>query len=281
MNPTTGAVRAGLARGLVEFRHAFTGFQELWGIFFFPVVLLVVVAFMRGGTVPGTEFSLGTMALPSILGMFIAFGLVNVAAVLIIDREDGTLLRAKAIPDGMLAYLLAKVVSVTGSVLVSMLVFLIPGLFLVESVAGNGIAGWAHFAGIFVLGMLAVLPIGAVLGSLFDSPRNLGFVMMPMMALIGISGVFYPITQLPTVVQGIAQVFPIYWLGLGTRAALLPDAMAVVEIGESWRHLETVGVLGAWALVGLVVAPFVLRRMARRESGSAVAARREQAMQRV
>jgi ABC-2 type transport system permease protein len=40
-------------------------------------------------------------------------------------------------------------------------------------------------------------------------------------------------------------------------------------------------VLGAWAVAGLVVAPMVLRRMARRESGSSVAARREKALQRV
>ncbi|MDQ1014284.1 hypothetical protein QFZ43_000833 [Streptomyces afghaniensis] len=51
-----------------------------------------------------------------------------------------------------------------------------------------------------------------------------------------------------------------------------------VEIGESWRHLETVGVLGAWAVFGLLVAPLVLRRMARRESGSSIAARRERAL---
>jgi ABC-2 type transport system permease protein len=40
-------------------------------------------------------------------------------------------------------------------------------------------------------------------------------------------------------------------------------------------------VLGVWAVVGLVLAPFVLRRMARRESGSSVAKRREKALQRV
>ena len=76
-------------------------------------------------------------------------------------------------------------------------------------------------------------------------------------------------------------MFPVYWLGLGMRAAFLPDAAAVVEIGGSWRPLETAAVLGAWALVGLVLAPVVLRRMARRESGSSVAARRDRALQRV
>jgi ABC-2 type transport system permease protein len=61
------------------------------------------------------------------------------------------------------------------------------------------------------------------------------------------------------------------------RSALLPGNMSIIEIDGSWRHLETVGVLGAWA----VVAPIVLRRMARRESGSSVPARRQKAMQRV
>jgi ABC-2 type transport system permease protein len=80
--------------------------------------------------------------------------------------------------------------------------------------------------------------------------------------------------------QWIAQVFPIYWLGLGMRSALLPGSMAAAEIGGSWRHLETIGVLGLWAVAGLILAPIVLRRMARCESGSSVAGRREKAMQR-
>ncbi|MGC5015844.1 hypothetical protein ACLQ2R_34210 [Streptosporangium sp. DT93] len=70
-------------------------------------------------------------------------------------------------------------------------------------------------------------------------------------------------------------------MGLGMRSALLPDAAVAVEIGESWRHLETAGVLGAWAVLGLLLAPVLLRRMVRGESGSSVAARRERALRRV
>ena len=77
------------------------------------------------------------------------------------------------------------------------------------------------------------------------------------------------------------RAFPLYWLGLGTRSALLPASLASVEIGHSWRHLATFGVLGAWAVAGLLVAPILLRRVARRESGSSVAARREKALQHV
>ena len=73
--------------------------------------------------------------------------------------------------------------------------------------------------------------------------------------LAAISGIFYPITHLPVFLQWTGQVFPMYWLGLGMRSALLPNAMAAVEVGHSWRHLATFGVLSAWAIAGLVLAP--------------------------
>jgi ABC-2 type transport system permease protein len=51
---------------------------------------------------------------------------------------------------------------------------------------------------------------------------------------------------------------------------LLPSGAVLAEVDGSWRHLEMLGVLGAWAVVGFVVAPVMLRRMARREPGSTV-----------
>jgi ABC-2 type transport system permease protein len=52
-----------------------------------------------------------------------------------------------------------------------------------------------------------------------------------------------------------------------------------VELGDSWRTGATVLVLAAWAVAGLLLTPRVLRRMARRQSGSQVAAARDQAAQ--
>jgi ABC-2 type transport system permease protein len=78
--------------------------------------------------------------------------------------------------------------------------------------------------------------------------------------------------------QGIGQLFPMYWLGLGMRAALLPSHLAAVEIDGSWRLPYMFLALALWSVLGLATAPPVLRRMARRESGSRVAQRRERAM---
>jgi ABC-2 type transport system permease protein len=81
--------------------------------------------------------------------------------------------------------------------------------------------------------------------------------------------------------QAVARAFPLYWLGLGMRSRLLPPGAAGVELGGSWRHLDTVLVLLAWAAAGLAPAPAALRRTARRESGSSVTRRRYLALRRV
>jgi ABC-2 type transport system permease protein len=282
MNAQLLAVRTGVRRGWIEFKHSFTTFQDLWTYLFPAVALTVVMIFMRHATVPGTNFSLGSRTLPSTVGVGIAFGgLVNLAQALTVEREDGTLLRAKAVPHGMLGYLVGKIVTVASMLLIGLVLQLTPGLVLFDGLAVTSLSGWLTFAWVLIIGLIACLPIGAIIGSLFSSPRSMGLVMLPIFGLIATSGIFYPITNFPSWLQVVGQIFPIYWLGLGMRSAMLPSDLAAVEFGHSWRHLETLGVLGAWALVGLVVAPIILRRMARRESGSSVAARREKFLQRV
>ncbi|MEV1004800.1 ABC transporter permease [Nonomuraea sp. NPDC050202] len=276
MNATV--LRAGWSRGLIELRQSFTNGAELFSHFLWPALMVATLFFIRD--LPVGALLLGALALPGILGMNAATGLISMSQQLTADREDGTLLRAKATPHGMPAYLIGKVISVSGGLLADLVIFLVPAVLLVEGLR-IGPDSWPALAWVLALGLVATLPIGAVLGSVFTTARAQGLVQLPFLALIGISGIFYPITALPEWLQWIAQIFPIYWMGLGMRSALLPDSAVAVEIGESWRHLETAGVLGAWAVLSLLVAPVVLRRMARGESGSTVAARRERALQRV
>jgi ABC-2 type transport system permease protein len=276
MNTVT--MRAGLERGRIELRQNLTNGQELWGVLFFPVLGFIVMYFLRGSTVPGTSFSLGTQAVPGILAMTAAFnGMTALAMTMTMDREDGTLLRLKATPHGVPGYLAGKVISRAGTTVVGLLVPMLAAALLFDGLQ----VSWLTLLWVLALGLVALLPLGAIMGSLANSTQGLSIVTLPIMVLMAISGLFYPITGFPDWLQSIAQVFPLYWLGLGLRSALLPDSVAVAEIGESWRHLETIGVLGAWAVIGLLLAPPVLRRMARRESGSAVAARQEKAMQRL
>ena len=282
MNPTQAAIRTGFSRGWIEFKQVLVSSQDMWNLLFFPVGTLVAMYFMRNASVPGVHFSLGAQTMPGVLGMQVMLGgMIGVAAALMVEREDGTLLRAKATPNGMLGYLVGKIVSASGGTLIGILLVLVPGLVMLDGLVLDGLGGAMTMVWVLVLGLAATMPLGAVFGSLGDNPRNLGLLMLPTTGLVAISGIFYPITAMPQWLQMVAQAFPMYWLGLGMRSALLPPALVSAEIGDSWRHWETAGVLGLWAVAGLLVAPSILRRMARGESGSRVAARRERAMQRV
>ncbi|MFI6519128.1 ABC transporter permease [Spirillospora sp. NPDC050679] len=278
---STAAVRAGWSRGAIEFRQSFSNGADLTSHLLWPALMLVALWFLRDREFGDSGLALGTLALPSILGMNVAMGMVSMSQHLTADREDGTLLRARATPDGVRGLLVGKVVSVGGGLLADLAILMVPGALLVEGMRVEGAGSWLTLGWVLVLGLAATLPAGAALGSLFTSTRSQGLVQLLVLGVISISGVFYPITSLPGWLQGVAQAFPVYWLGLGMRSALLPDAAVAVEIGQSWQHLETAGVLGAWTVAGLVVAPLVLRRMARRESGSNVAERRERALRRV
>jgi ABC-2 type transport system permease protein len=283
MSPTVHAARLGLARGWTEFRHYLTSPQDLAWNLFVAVVFVVVLLFQRNARVEGSTLPLAMLTLPGILGMWVAVGgYQGAGGALAVEREDGTLLRAKAVPQGMVGYLVGRIVSVSLSILATLAIIFAAGVVVLPDLAASVRTGWPTLLWVLALGLLATLPWGAVIGSLVRSPNAaFGLAMLPTIGLAAISGIFYPISALPGWVQGVAQAFPVYWLGLGIRSALLPDAAAAVELAGSWRHLETAAVLGAWAVAGLLIAPTVLRRMARRESGSAMEARRLQHLRRV
>jgi ABC-2 type transport system permease protein len=278
-SPSVTSLRSGLTGGLVELRQAFSGAaligQPLW-----PGATLVALFFLRHREFKASSFTIGALMLPSAIGMFVAFGMMLMVQYVPADREEGTLLRVKATPNGILGYLASKLVTSSLSVLVYLAMIGVPGAFIVGGLQLANIS-WATPG----LGARprhdrhpaprrhpwAVVP----------SPRSVGYVSLPLLGLVAVSGIFYPITVMPGWLQGIAQAFPVYWLGLGMRSALLPAGAASVEIAGSWRSPQTAAVLGAWALAGLIIAPSVLKRMARRESGSRVAERRQRALHRV
>ncbi|HEV3355564.1 MAG TPA: ABC transporter permease [Pseudonocardiaceae bacterium] len=264
-------IRLGLARGRIELRHIFVMPSELVQHFLPTVVFMVVIAFLRSAPLGGSTVPLGAVILTSVLGSGLCSGgLVLMTQTLAADRDDGTLLRAKALPNGMPAYLTGKTLVASGFALANVAIMLVYALLLFHDLALPGVGGWLTFVLVTVLGLLATLPIGAVLGSLFPNARVSAVIAIPILVLTGISGILVPITVLPEWVQWIAQVFPMYWLGLGMRSALLPDSAMIAEIGHSWRDWETFAVLGAWAILGLVLAPVVLRRMTRRGTGKAI-----------
>lgn len=281
MDPRLHAIRNGLRRGWTEFKLSIRSPQDQGFYLFMALVTLIYLYFNRADRVEGTDLYFPAVALPSILGAMVAFNMViGPAYTLAMEREDGTLLRARAVPHGLIGYVTGQVEVNSLGLVPGFAVILIPSALLFEGVMSQGAVGWVTVAWVVVLGLLATLPIGIMIGSLVPGVQKVGtWGMLPMLVLLGTSGIFFPIQELWGWVQALAQVFPVYWLGLGMRSAFLPEAAAALEVDGSWRTPQTVMVLTAWAVFGLIVAPIVLRRMVRRQSGSQVAAAQQEAVQ--
>ena len=281
MSARRHAIKVGLNRGWAELKLSLRSPQDQG---FYIVVALIVLGYLYGNRatpLEGTDLYLPSVALPSLLGGLLAFGaVVGPTYTLALEREDGTLLRAKALPHGMTGYVTGQLLFQSMSVVPMFLVILVPSFLLFDGLAHRGALGWLTMLWVLLLGLLATLPIGMIIGSVVPSPQKVGtWGILPVMVLAAISGVFVPVQALWGWVQTIAQVFPMYWIGLGMRSAFLPDAAAVLELGGTWRTWQTVAVLAAWAIGSALVMPTLLRRMARRQSGAAVLAAREAAGQ--
>ena len=281
MNPTRHAIGLGLRRGWTEFLLSLRSAQDQGFYLFMGGATLLYLWLNRDSEVPGTDLLLPTVALPSMLGALLAFGvIIGPASSLAMEREDGTLLRHKALPHGMQGYVTGQLLLHSLGLVPLLLVILVPGFLLFDGLMSGGASGWLTFAWVLVLGLLATLPLGMILGSVVPGVQKIGtWGMLPVLFVTAISGIFAPVQLLWGWLQVVAQVFPMYWIGLGMRSAFLPDAAAAVELGGSWRTGTTVLVLVAWAVFGLLVTPRVLRRMARKQSGSQVQEAREAALQ--
>jgi ABC-2 type transport system permease protein len=277
------AVACGAHRGRVEFMNSVRAGQDIAYYVIVSLIFLVVLYLNRNNMVEGTDVSVATFMLPGLLALQGVFaGAFGIATVLATEREDGTLLRLKSVPYGVVGYVAGQLVRVCLEIAFSMLIVLIPAAFFVPNLMSDGPLAALGAVGYLLLGLLAVLPLGFIVGSVFKNPRSVGgWGMLVMGAIVWVSGIFVPLATMAWWVQVLGQLTPTYWLGLGLRSTLLPESAVVVEIDGSWRTLLTITVLVIWAIAGALLAPVLLRRMARRESGSSVAARREKALQRV
>lgn len=273
------AVLAGVARhARIEARVQLFTWTAL-GWFLWPAVGLVTLFFLRDTSVMRSAISLAQLGIPGVVAMYVVTGgLLGIGGALVEEREDGTLLRAKTIPGGISAHLAGNMITYGFVALVPVAAFLLVGSVAVETALPATPSRWLLLVAVCLLGLIATMPAGAVLGCLVRGPLAMAVIGTVTMASTAISGIFYPLTALPVWLQWVGQALPTYWIGMGLRAALLPPEAASLELHGSWQLATMTAVLGFWCAAGVLLAPGALRRMARRQSGSVVAAARERVM---
>ncbi|MBT2386686.1 ABC transporter permease [Streptomyces sp. ISL-11] len=270
----------GWNRGWLLIKNAAFSKLELFGLISGPAVLLFFAS-QRSGTVAGTGVELSLLMITGGVAMSAAMeALVSTPGMIGTDREDGTLLRLRGTPDGMPAYLLGRFIHIVARAVAAAILMLLAGRMFFDSPLPQTPERWLTLAWVLVLGIAATVPLGAVLGSLLPSARAAVLLQLPVYAVIMLSGIFTPFTALPKDLQYVIEVFPVKWMAQGMRSALLPDQMLAVESGHSWQRPLVALVLVAWAVLGAWAAPRLMMRVARKESGSKLAARQDAATQR-
>jgi ABC-2 type transport system permease protein len=275
------AVRAGIRRGLTEHWISLRTPSETAFIVIGLAVVGVVLWLNRDAQLaPGVPLT--AFIMPSILTIQLLFiTCYGLATVVVTEREDGTLIRARSLPNGLRAYSTGLLTRTMCEHVETIVLTLVIAAVILGASFGVDWAGLAVILGMLVLGTIALTTFGFVLGTVFRNPRSVGgWGFLAVGALAYVSGLVQPLVTMPAWVQVIGQGSPLFWIGQGFRWAFLPAEAGAMEPGGSWQLGIAFAVVAAWAVVGLVLAPRLLRRVARRETGSAVEARRQAALQR-
>ena len=81
-----------------------------------------------------------------------------------------------------------------------------------------------------------------------------------MLILQFVSGIFFPLAQLPSAMVHLFSVLPVRWSAELMRESFLPSDFQTVEPTGSWETTKGLVVVAAWLVAGVVAAVVVSRR---------------------
>ena len=249
MNPSI--TRIGILRGGLEIKQFFRQRESVVFTLLFPIILLFIFGSVFTNTIaPGVTFSQYFVA-----GM-IASGLVNtgfqqLAIMIPVERDFGTLKRLRVTPMSPVSYFIGKAILVTVSTAIQVAILILVGRLFFGLILPTSSERWIRFAVLIVLGSVCATILGIAFSAVPKSGRGASAVVSPVVIILQfISGVFFVFSQLPTWMQQIAAVFPLKWLTQGMRSVFLPDSFAMKEPAQSWEFNKTIVILVAWTLIG-------------------------------
>ncbi|PLS18738.1 ABC transporter permease [Bacillus sp. M6-12] len=188
---------------------------------------------------------------PGIVAMMIMSNNMNgVAGQISAWRERGILRRMQGTRLKASTFIAAQI---TARLLLNgtqaLLVVLIAHFVFSIDVAGS----WLSLLFFIILGTLAFMSLGFVIAGVAKNPESAGpiagFVTFPMLFL---GGVFFPISNMPDIIQPFVKVLPISHLSSALRETM--------NLGTSFLELGTETlVLGCWLVGGFVLASYVFK----------------------
>ena len=240
MNKIPSALSLGIRRGGLEIKQFSRQRESVVFTLLFPVILLVIFGSVFTDTIaPNVTFSQYFVA-----GM-IASGLVNtgfqaLAITIPLERDFGALKRLRGTPMPASSYFIGKVILVSVSMVIQILMLLGFGAIFFGVEIPTDINKWITFTWLTLLGSACSTALGIAFSIVPKSGRGASAVVSPIVIILQFfSGVFLIFTQLPSWMQQFAALFPLKWLTQGMRSVFLPNSFASEEVAQSWENGNT------------------------------------------
>lgn len=253
-------------QGSLEIKQFLRSRESVVFTLLFPVMLLVIFgAIFTFEIAPGLKFSQYFISGMIAAGLLSA-GFQNLAIQIPIERDRGVLKRLRGTPMPKYVYFVGKVlmVLVIGVLETALLLAVAVGFYDLHlpSTADK----WVTFGWVSLLGITACTLCGIAFSSVARTAKSAPAVVTPVaLVLQFMSGVFFVFTDLPTVMQRIAAVFPLKWMCQGMRSVFLPESYASQEPAGSWELGRVAVVLALWCVAGLVLCMLTFRWTSRRD----------------
>lgn len=219
----------------------------LFFTFAFPLFFLAIFGLIFAGqSVPDEDLPYINYIAPGVLSWGVGNAAVFAVAFTLVQwRRDDILRLIWRTPTGTGAVVAARATVALGVGLVQAVLFVAVALLPVFGLELT--STWPLALPVLVVGVVAFLGLGLVVGTIADTPEAVGaignFVMVPMAFL---SGAFYPLSEMPGWLQTVSRVLPLRYFDEGVADALSGRA--------TWSSigLDCAALAGFAVLFGLV-----------------------------
>ena len=248
-------IKVGFLRGGLEIKQFMRQRESVVFTLLFPVMLLFIFgSVFKGELAPGVTFSQYFVA-----GM-IASGLVNtgfqqLAIMIPIERDFGTLKRLRGTPVSPISYFIGKTIVVFAAMIVQIAMLIGFGAALFDLNLPTTFDKWFRFTWLILLGSACSTILGIAFSSVPKNGRGASAVVSPIVIILQLfSGVFFVFTTLTFWMQQFAAIFPLKWLTQGMRSVFLPEDFATQEVAGNWEISRIALVLIVLTILGTLLA---------------------------
>jgi ABC-2 type transport system permease protein len=211
---------------------------------------LPIVFFVLLGSVYGNDTIEGVKGSSYLLAGLLGYGVVattfaGLAIVTVIRREDGILKRLRGTPLSSTSYVTAVLCSTIGVYALEAVALIVLGRLLFDVPFPDR---WGSLVLALLLGGVAFAAMGLGLtGAIHSAEGSSAVVNAIYLPMAFISGSFFSPHSFPDFLQAIADVLPLTYFIRLVRNVLLHNE-------QIWSNWESVAVVAAWGLVGVVAA---------------------------